>query len=103
MINVAVVRCRRSVDMIGRMYMAFASMRFELDGGWQLAAAPRREQSGEQAAGDREHDRAGEHREVEPGELGVIGRLVAHRPQPEPGQTEPEDTAGEADHTRLDQ
>src|SRR4051812_42278065 len=72
----AVILCRRSVDRMGRISMSVA---LQLQGGSDLAGAPGREQPGQQRRADGEQEGGQQHRQVEVGERGIVGRLLAHK------------------------
>src|SRR5690606_15523151 len=62
--SAAAVRCRRSVERMGRKCMASSrrSVGLELDGGRDLTAAPRGQKPREQGRDDGEHERQRQHR-----------------------------------------
>src|SRR5690349_24917847 len=76
----AVILWRRNVERIGRMSMSIA---LQLQGGSDLAGAPGGQQAGQQRGAHREQKGGGQHRQVQVGERGVIGWLLAHQPQAE--------------------
>src|SRR5690606_31290753 len=109
-ISAAAVLWRRRLERMGRMSMAVSTsgrspdlLGFQLDGGGDLHGAPCGQQAGEQAGDEREHEGQQQHRRVEVRQLGVGGRLLAYRPQPERRQAQAQGAAGQAHGAGPDQ
>jgi hypothetical protein len=80
-----------------------AILRFELQGRRHLAGLPGRHQAGEHAGHDRQAEGGQQHQRIQVHEVGVAHRLLAHRPQAQVRQAQPEHAAGQADGAGFDQ
>src|SRR5690606_22912401 len=103
--SAAAVLCRSRVERIGRMSIRRSpeSLRLELDGGRDVHGAPRGKEAGDDAGSHGKQEGGQQHRQVQLRELRIAGRLLADGPQPQQGQAQAEDAAGQADRAGFHQ